>query len=412
MKYVKGTDVGLSGKKQIQIALIAIHNKGGKAEMKDIYDEVENHIYPNKLSEQGKASLRFFVNKIAVNNGLIYKHDPSNKGWVATKKGLQSVSSNSLERKPNMNNKNNKQIPAMPQFSGVRHEKVDPDIQSWKNRPIDHKRIEKYQNDYGMWNDALGDEIKIAELPDGTQYKFDGSHRCVMWKAAFPGQKIDAKIIQAPDEATISAWYEACNKEARKEPKPDELFMHQYQKEKPLVDLLYKSGLKVVNGKEAMEKPVCTGPNQNTVGAIKSVPVTVSGLRKIRRREDTKDENISGASKLLQRAMPNMDKMPIDLLGGMTIVFEKLELDKSKCSTRRLRVEKYINNLYENLYSRSSTKVSTFLKQKGGKVGNKDIESVALGILEGLKDSKAITTTGFFNPFIRDIKSKLKTKVK
>ena len=86
MSFVKGTDLNLSGAEQIRIALRAIHRKGGVAFMSDIYEEMERQIYPHKLSKQGKASLRFFVNKVAVIDGLIHKHDPDNKGWRMTKK--------------------------------------------------------------------------------------------------------------------------------------------------------------------------------------------------------------------------------------------------------------------------------------------------------------------------------------
>lgn len=91
MKTIKGTDVGLSGIDQIKIAIKAIDKYHGKAQMSSIYKVFEEHIYPNKLSKQGKASLRFFVNKVAVEGGYIYPHDPKNKGWRATQKGYEMI---------------------------------------------------------------------------------------------------------------------------------------------------------------------------------------------------------------------------------------------------------------------------------------------------------------------------------
>lgn len=294
---------------------------------------------------------------------------------------------------------------------GTTTEWVDPNIPSYKNRPISRKRIEEYQDNFGMWNPALGDDIKVAELPDGTRYKWDGSHRCEMWKEAFPGAPIRAKVVKARDEATISQWYEAVNKTGRKDPKPDELFMHQWDNEPDVVDCLNRGALKVVNGKDARTNPITSGPQQNTVGRVRSVPVPVAGVRKILKKEGGDATNIAGASRLLQRAMPGMEEMLVDLLGGMTIVYGQLDLGSPLHARRVEKVEKYLNNLYVNLYNQKPTHVNTFLKQKGGRVGNKDIESVALGILKGLKDSGTFKQSGFFSEHIKDLESKLKTKI-
>ncbi|HDY7553983.1 HNH endonuclease [Vibrio vulnificus] len=93
MKEVTGFDAGLSGQKQIELALAAIKANGGVASMTQIYEVVEEHINPNgfTLSFQGKSSLRNFVNKAAVKAGLIQAYDKSNPGWRATSSG-QSIS--------------------------------------------------------------------------------------------------------------------------------------------------------------------------------------------------------------------------------------------------------------------------------------------------------------------------------
>ncbi len=44
-----------------------------------------------RLSSQGKASLRFFVNKVAVDARYIYKHDSRRSGWTITPKGLDFI---------------------------------------------------------------------------------------------------------------------------------------------------------------------------------------------------------------------------------------------------------------------------------------------------------------------------------
>jgi hypothetical protein len=52
--------------------------------MGDIYDAVERRMSPTRLSDQGRSSLRFFVNRIAVKAGYIYPHDKEKAGWRIT----------------------------------------------------------------------------------------------------------------------------------------------------------------------------------------------------------------------------------------------------------------------------------------------------------------------------------------
>jgi len=90
-KLVTGTEGGLTGDDQIRIALKCIIRNGGVATIKDIYQAAEGVLAEKELalSDQGKASLRFFVNKVAVSAGYIYPYDRSNPGWRATAKGRE-----------------------------------------------------------------------------------------------------------------------------------------------------------------------------------------------------------------------------------------------------------------------------------------------------------------------------------
>lgn len=93
-KLVTGAEAGLSGDDQIRIALQCIAHKGGTADMKDIYAAVEETLAEKgcALSAQGKASLRFFVNRVAVRAGYIYPYDRRRPGWRATVKGREFAS--------------------------------------------------------------------------------------------------------------------------------------------------------------------------------------------------------------------------------------------------------------------------------------------------------------------------------
>jgi hypothetical protein len=91
--FVTGTKAGLSGNQQILIALKAIANNGGSANMQQIYDAVESHLGENQqLSKQGKDSLRFFINSVAVKRGYVYPHNPDNPGWHITPEGNRLLS--------------------------------------------------------------------------------------------------------------------------------------------------------------------------------------------------------------------------------------------------------------------------------------------------------------------------------
>ena len=94
-KQLTGFDAGLSGDDQIRIALQRMIERGGEAQMPDIYEAVEARIRPNgfALSRQGRASLRFFVNRVAVQAGYVYPHDKANPGWRITPEGRDFVGS-------------------------------------------------------------------------------------------------------------------------------------------------------------------------------------------------------------------------------------------------------------------------------------------------------------------------------
>ena len=88
-----GTDFGLSG--MDQICIVAKHiARRGVADMQELYAVVEEEITPDRLSDQGRASLRFFVNRVAVQKGYMLPHDRENPGWRLTTKGRELAEAN------------------------------------------------------------------------------------------------------------------------------------------------------------------------------------------------------------------------------------------------------------------------------------------------------------------------------
>lgn len=89
LREVTGSEAGYSGAEQIQIALDEIIRRDGVAQTPDLYAAMEAVLNPQgfTLSKQGQASLRFFVNKVAVEAGHIVPYDDQDPGWRITPDG-------------------------------------------------------------------------------------------------------------------------------------------------------------------------------------------------------------------------------------------------------------------------------------------------------------------------------------
>src|SRR5580658_5196804 len=95
LKPATGSDAGLSGDEQIRLALGELLRLGGRGQTRDLYAALEAAMNAKgfTLSEQGKASLRFFINKVAVEAGYVRPHDRNDPGWVLTESGRAFASS-------------------------------------------------------------------------------------------------------------------------------------------------------------------------------------------------------------------------------------------------------------------------------------------------------------------------------
>ena len=82
-----GFEAGFTGDEQIRIALQAMVDNGGGATMSQLYEAIKTRMSPASLSEQGRASLRFFINRGAVRAGYVHPHDKARRGWRVTTEG-------------------------------------------------------------------------------------------------------------------------------------------------------------------------------------------------------------------------------------------------------------------------------------------------------------------------------------
>jgi restriction endonuclease Mrr len=174
IRAVTGFDAGLSGDAQIRIALRAILANGGIAQMPEIYAAVEQHMNGVRLSEQGKASLRNFINRAAVQAGYVYPRDPNIAGWRITPEGKEFLESEAVpEEVTNVDT----ELPVILPSNSVRGaafenyvlrllKKIYPNY-AWYSQGV-HKN-----NERGL--DFIGSQIgKVADNPQfiGVQVKF------------------------------------------------------------------------------------------------------------------------------------------------------------------------------------------------------------------------------------------------
>src|SRR5262245_5682148 len=95
-QQLTGAEAGLSRETQIRIALQAIKESGGTAPMSQLYKAVEQHMNGAKLSNQGRASLRKYINKEATSAGLVFAHDPNQPGWRITSTGREFLAAEAI----------------------------------------------------------------------------------------------------------------------------------------------------------------------------------------------------------------------------------------------------------------------------------------------------------------------------
>lgn len=82
---------GLSIDVQIRLALKRIVERGGEAQLADLYDAIESFLNPlgMTLSVNGKATFRHHINRTAVQAGYLYPFDRFHPGWRITPDGRE-----------------------------------------------------------------------------------------------------------------------------------------------------------------------------------------------------------------------------------------------------------------------------------------------------------------------------------
>lgn len=174
---VTGTEAGFSGDDQIKIVLNYIFNNNGVAQTKELYSALESKLSGKKLSEQGKASLRFFVNKVAVQAGFIQPYDKENPGWRITKEGIDYIQNADISEVTINTETNEEETSLSNSARGLSFEKYILELLKivYPNFVWHHQGLHK-KDERGL--DFIGD--RLGELKDkpnsiGVQVKFHKS---------------------------------------------------------------------------------------------------------------------------------------------------------------------------------------------------------------------------------------------
>ncbi len=97
MGAMTGAEAGLSANQQLRIALEAMVAHGGVGLMPDIYAAIEGAMEPHTLSQQGRATLRSYINRDAVKAGLVLAYDKGKPGWHITAEGQEFLKADVAE---------------------------------------------------------------------------------------------------------------------------------------------------------------------------------------------------------------------------------------------------------------------------------------------------------------------------
>lgn len=183
MKLVTGAEVGINGDAQVRLALETIAGQGGIATTPQLYDALTARLpVGTALSEQGKSSLRFYVNKVAVEAGYVYPFDKASPGWRITPEGRDYLGVPQIVEIEHVINVDTQQVEAKPSNSakGAAFEKYVLKLlkQMYPFYTWYHQGLHK-QNERGL--DFIGDRIgdRRGEQRIGVQVKFHAQNNAL-----------------------------------------------------------------------------------------------------------------------------------------------------------------------------------------------------------------------------------------
>jgi hypothetical protein len=251
---------------------------------------------------------------------------------------------------------------------------ISVDVDSYLNRKTTSTTLSKYLKAAGGFNRGLWQPPLVAEMPTGEMYLFDGDHRRALWRLAYPNKKtMPAQILKVSGKSEISRLFVNINKTGRTALKPEEVFVHEYyagnEDAKVIANHLMNCNLNVGLGtKEA----------GSIIGAVKGPRVKIKGFRNLLNSSGL--DAAREASTIIQSLWKKDSEIGIELLRGLAKVLSNTQFS---IAHRRSFIE-WLQQSKEVFATQKA--LSTQFKQRGGQIGNRDEQCVALGILLHFKD--------------------------
>jgi len=251
---------------------------------------------------------------------------------------------------------------------------ISVDVNSYLNRKTTSTTLSKYLKAAGGFNRGLWQPPLVAKMPNGEMFLFDGDHRRALWRLAYPDKKtMPAQILEVSGENEISRLFVNINKTGRTALKPEEVFVHEYyagnKDAKDTASHLMNCNLNVGLG---------TKEEGSVIGAVKGPRVKIKGFRNLLNSSGL--DAAREASTIIQNLWKKDKEIGIELLRGLAKVLSNTEFSVAH---RRSFIEWM--EVSKGLFATQKA-LSTQFKQKGGQIGNRDEQCVALGILLHFKD--------------------------
>ena len=252
---------------------------------------------------------------------------------------------------------------------------VSVDVIGDVNRDTKASLISKYLKDGWQW--SLFTPIAVAQFPEGSGIPdklVDGDHRRHMYRLAFPNAKtIPALIYKLNDMQEYHKLFSDINCYKRKSASKEEVFLHEVlsgdTRAESVNSHLITCGLSVVGSSE----------NGGRVGDTKGPEVKIGGFNRCLKFgvEDTRL-----ASSLIKETWPQDVSLSMELLEGLTIVYNTYPILKSSRSTLGQEFKQWFQNQKKHYKQKI---VSTDLKQAGGNKVNKAALCIALAIVSDFR---------------------------
>lgn len=301
-------------------------------------------------------------------------------------------------------------LPEAPTAASYREQFIDVpvDVPSRVNRDTELKNLTKILKEAGGFDMKQWTSPKVARMPDGTLYLFDGDHSRAIYRAYYPQQKtMPAKVIDIDTIEEYHLLFVRYNAKGKTPIRAEDVFVHMYHaKDTETIELaksLTDAGLFIYCSHEEEGTVGDREGMRIKVGAAKTAFKTQAKTMKLlnapkNRRYSTAVRDSVAILKSAGLSSSREDSIPGELLEGLVMLLGCYP------SLRPQRKDyQVLRGWLRHLLQGQSVKQTTAdLKAAGGNQVNFSGYSVACGILKALgakpKPTKLKDICGDYSP--------------